>query len=158
MSFEPLIHISVISTVLIVALGAGLATFVIGGLSYMDLRHKKREMTEQLFFTRISVPFIVCCAVIFACLQTNVIAKNETIVRTNVSQKYDVQEIQFTSSTGKSHYRDYYPEQSQSQPVMIKSRGVTRPANLIQNPETSEPTLLDVDNGKPLDDLLRVHP
>jgi hypothetical protein len=158
MSFEPLIHVSELHAVLIISLWAGLVTLIIGGLTYIDLRRKNHEMTEELLFSRISLPFIICWSVIGLGIQSDQIAKNEAIVFKNVSQKYEVEEIKFAPATSTRQYRDYYPEQSEPQPVMIKANGVTRPAILEQDRETSEPTLLDVDNGKSLDGLLRIKP
>jgi ABC-type microcin C transport system duplicated ATPase subunit YejF len=87
-------------------------------------------------------------------MQNHQIDKNQQIVFSNVTKKYEVEMITFPLAPAKGP-RESYPEQSGPQKIMIQVAGKTRPAILIQDEQTSEPTLTDFDNGKPMDDILR---
>lgn len=75
---------------------------------------------------------------------------NTQTVFTNISRKYEIQSMEF-----KNPSKYLYPEQSKAQPVLVRTKGGVRSAILTQDEATSEPTLTDADNGKPMDDILK---
>jgi hypothetical protein len=150
MTFEPLIHVSLFIAILqsamwaaIIALGIGMMTFLI----MLPAKNKGDRYVGALTAFIMSFVFSLLC--VGAATQGNLREKNEEILFSNLSQKYEVEEISFLPRISG------FPEQSESQQIMVKANGKTRPAILTQNRDTSEPTLTDVDNGQPMDDILK---
>lgn len=75
---------------------------------------------------------------------------NTQTVFANISKKYEIQSMEF-----KTPSKYLYPEQSEAQPVLVQTKDGVRSAFLTQDEKTSEPTLTDADNGKPMDDILK---
>lgn len=156
MTFEPLTNTNdwpfmwkLIGEVLLGALASATIAFF-ATLGY--LRLKKREDSDkpgEAGFFAFLVGGTIVCLFLFH-IQTE---ENKSIVQENLKQKYAIEEVIFAPE--KRGLPDYLPEQAGPQPVTIKAHGESRLATLIQDQKTSEPTLLNVDTGKPLDDILR---
>lgn len=89
-------------------------------------------------------PFIA----IFSIMSMTTSYNNSDHLQYNVKQKYNIQGMHSVD-------RGFTETQTDPQRVEIMSQGKTRFVWLIQNSETSEPTLLDYDSKKPIEDLLR---
>ena len=164
MTFEPLIHISPWMAFLqILLIGLAGASFI-GFFSFLwftiivktDKTMDSEQRKDLRNYLWIMVGFGCLFAVLIGGLAVNQVrmAGNENTVKVNLNQKYVVEEVAF-GPRGRGVTNVAYPEQSEPQPVTIKSEGKSRLAILTQDRETSEPTLTDVDTGLPLDDLLR---
>ena len=149
MTFEPLIHVSLFSAILQSAMWAAIFGLGIGALAFLIMLPANKGDRRAGAFTAMSMSFVFSLLLVGAATQSNLREKNEAILFSNLSQKYGVEEISFLPRISG------FPEQSESQQIMVKSGGKTRPVILIQDEKTSEPTLLNVDTGKPLDELLR---
>lgn len=73
---------------------------------------------------------------------------NTPIVQSNIEKKYDVQEVTFDFRTSKAGGYNWTPTQSGPQRVVVRVNGSSRAATLTQNPQTAEPTLVDIDTNK----------
>lgn len=90
------------------------------------------------------VPFII----IFSTTSFKASWDNGDHLQYNVRHKYDIQ--------GMTHVdRGFSEARTDQQRMEITSKGKTRFVWLVQNDKTSEPTLLDYDSRKPIEDLLR---
>lgn len=95
--------------------------------------------------------FIIPFIAVMSIMSMTASSTNHHHLEDNVKQKYNVQGMELARN-GRSGGD---PTKTDPQEVKILSDGKTRVFWLIQNSETSEPTLLDYDNGKPVEDLLR---
>lgn len=140
-----------------VAVFFGLISYLV---FYLPVRNKKslppekRKDLRNFFLIMVGFGFFFGAVLGGPAIQTQNITQNEKIVRANVSQKYKVEEITF-GPRGRGVHDVAYPEQSETQKITIKALGKTRLAVLTQDEKTSEPTLTDVDNGQPMDDILK---
>lgn len=156
MIFEPLIYTDewpfMWKLVGIVALGAFASAAIVFFVTLGYLRLKKSEDLDKPgeagFAAFMLGGVIVCSWMIWTHSE-----QNKMTVKENLSQKYAIEEVTF-APTGRG-MPDYLPEQTKPQPVTIKANGESRLATLVQDRASSEPTLLNVDTGKPLDELLR---
>lgn len=156
MTFEPLIHISFLDAILRCIMWSTLISVFFGIVAWlvMTVGKQSREDRTTAFFASMIVALFIALIFVGNWMQNTQIDTNEKIVFSNVSKKYQVEKITFPAPPARGT-RSSYPEQSGPQPVTIVVAGKTRPAILTQNEQTSEPTLRDFDNGKPLDDLLK---
>ena len=69
---------------------------------------------------------------------------NVAIVQSNIQKKYDVQSVTFDTDTERGGGESWKPSQSGPQQVVVKINDTSRIATLTQNPDTFEPTLVDV--------------
>lgn len=74
--------------------------------------------------------------------------RNASILQSNIEKKYDVQAVTFNFSTTKAGGYNWIPTQSGPQRVVVKVNGVSHVATLTQNPQTAEPTLIDIETKK----------
>jgi hypothetical protein len=164
MTFESLIHISPwMAALQIFLIGLGGASLV-GVFSFLffqifvrgDKKMDTDSRTDLRNYFWIMAGFAFIFGVLIGGIAVNQvrIAYNESAVRANLSQKYVVEEVVF-GPRGRGVPNIAYPEQSEPQKITIKSDGKSRLAILTQDRETSEPTLTDVDNGQPMDDILK---
>lgn len=148
MTFEPLIHHTLLDTLLVLVGLPVLVSVVVTGVTYFFAR-KSPDMKSTVISVAI-MSFLVtlfCVGIITGVHDRNA---NKDAVAANISKKYDVEAMEFSTPD-----RGLVPEQSEAQEIKVKSHGKTQTVLLTQDAQTSEPTLLDFDNGKPLTDLLR---
>ena len=156
MTFEPLIHVSFWQAAVLCIMRALLLGSILGGLVALGfLIAKNKEELLPAAITTFGMTFLFSLIFLGSNIQSEHIEKNEKIVFSNVSKKYNVEQIEFGKRLSRAYEENDYPEQSDPQSVQIKVEGKTRLAVLVQNRETSEPTLLDVDSGQPMEDILR---
>lgn len=148
MVFEPLIHRTLLDVLLILLVLPLSVTLVITGITYLFAR-KTSNMKSRIISVAMTsfLVTVFCTGMISGMYEKNT---NKDRVAANISKKYDVDEMTFSTPD-----RSLTPEQSEAQEIKIKSHGQTQTVWLTQDFETSEPTLLDFDNGKPLEDILR---
>lgn len=155
MTFEPLIHISFPNAILQCIMWSVLISMFFGAVAWLVMTiGKQREERMTAIITSMVMTFFFALILVGSWMQHTQIVKNEAIVFSNVSKKYQVESVTFAPSPARGA-RDSYPEQSKPQQVMIQVAGKTRPAILTHDERTSEPTLRDFDNGKPMDDILK---
>lgn len=174
MTFEPLIHITPVMAILEALMWTALFTLAVLLLSYLLFylpwklfydrlgKYGDRDGTEKMDRKKI-VWFVTLVWAILGFLfigtgmDSHRYYANIDTASQNITKKYDVEQVTFPPRpTGRSYSGPInYPEQSGPQPITVKSNGKTRMAILTQNESTSEPTLLDVDSGKPMDDIIR---
>lgn len=127
----------------IIGLGIGAMTFLI----MLPAKNKGDRYAGAL--TALIMSFVFSLIFVGSATGANLRDENEAILLSNLSQKYEVEEIFFLPRISG------FPEQPEPQQIMVKSGGKSRPATLTQDRATSEPTLTDVDNGQPMDDILK---
>lgn len=155
MNFEPFYHTSIISTIfngLIWASFIGIPCALIA--VFMNYGYQEKAIKSN---TLLTLAITGGLGLLLGVLGANAgdTAKNETILISNVSQKYKVQNITFEKRNPRSTANDY-PEQAEPQNVIIKTTdGKSRPAIITQNTETLDPTITDIDTGKEMTDLLK---
>lgn len=155
MTFEPLIHISFPNAILQCVMWSVLISMFFGAVAWLVMTiGKQREERMTAIVTSMVMTFFFALILVGSWMQNTQIVKNEAIVFSNVSKKYQVESVTFPPKPARGPSENY-PEQSEPQPVMIMVAGKTRPALLTQDERTSEPTLRDFDNGKPMDDILK---
>lgn len=155
MTFEPLIHISFPNAALLCIMWSALISIFFGVVAWLVMTiGKQRENRMTAIVTSMIMTFFFALILVGSWMQNTQIMNNEAIVSSNVSKKYQVESVTFPPKPARGPSENY-PEQSKPQPVMIMVAGKTRPALLTQDEETSEPTLRDFDNGKPMDDILK---
>jgi hypothetical protein len=96
--------------------------------------------------------FVVVAYISCAVLTIDNANNNRQIALHNVSQKYIVESLTYEKG-----YRGAEPYADTASPlnVTVKSNGKSQLAVITQNMQTFEPSLTDIDTGKPLDELLR---
>lgn len=155
MTFEALIHVSFASAIGLCIFWSLLISVFFGAVAWLVMTiSNQREDRMAAIVSSMIMTFILALMFVGTWMQNTQIDKNQQIVFSNVSKKYQVEMITFPPPPSRGS-RSSYPEQSDPQNIMIKVAGKSRPAILTQNEQTSEPTLIDVDNGKPMDDILR---
>lgn len=158
MTFEPLIRIDLPNAILQCIMWSVLISIFFGAVAWLVMTiGKQREERMTAIVASMVITLFVSLIFVGSGMQHTQIVKNEAIVSSNVSNKYQIESLTFPPKPARGPSENY-PEQSKPQPVMIMVAGKTRPAMLAQDEQTSEPTLLDFDNGKPLDDLLKTKP
>lgn len=75
---------------------------------------------------------------------------NAKILQSNIEKKYDIQSITFDFTTTKGGGHGWTPTRSKPQQVVVEVDNVSRVATLTQDPETAEPTLVDVETNQEL--------
>lgn len=164
MTFEPLIHISPFMAFLqilmwgvIAGLFACMMSYLLFYLPWKNRKNFNKKDMKQFVWIVTGMWCVLGVLLIGSAINADRLHRNEEIVSKNVSQKYQVEEVIF-APRGRDVPNVAYPEQSESQSVTVKTNGKSRLATLTQDRETSEPTLTDVDNGQPMDDILRSLP
>lgn len=135
-----------------VALGAFASAIIVFFVTLGYLRLKKSENMDkpgEAGFAAFMLGGVIVALFLFQAQ----FADNQKVVTENLKQKYAIEEVTFAPQ-GRGGPK-YLPEQTEAQPITIKVHGESRLANLVQDRATAEPTLLNVDTGKPLDDILR---
>lgn len=82
-------------------------------------------------------------------------SENMEIFKSNVAQKYDVQEVKFSAHENPKVKELKKPTTDDPQTVMLIVKGEERPATLTHNDETNEPTFSDVKTNEPLTGILK---
>lgn len=109
---------------------------------------EKESENNSGFLAVIIVALFVPFLIIFSIISMKASWDNGQHLQDNVRQKYDIQ--------GMTHVdRGFSETRTDQQRVEIMSKGKTRFVWLVQNDKTSEPTFLDYDSNKPIEDLLR---
>lgn len=148
MSFEHYYSTSILSHILNAFLWAGIiASICVMAVGVVTLLDRKFER-------RILLGVIIAGAALgglggAVCAGFGDHAVNNSIIQANIEKKYDVQSVtfeDFITATDGGH--GWSPIQSDSKQVTVKVDNVTHLARLTQDPETAEPTLIDVDTNK----------
>lgn len=126
-----------------------IVALVITGMAYLLLRKSNHPEAKAGIITAGVVTLVVTFLGVGMTTSSYEKTVNMDRVASNVTEKYDVD--RFTFSTPDRYLR---PAQTEPQEVKVRHDGKTVTVWLKQDLETSEPTLLDFDSGKPLDNLL----
>lgn len=148
MTFEPLIHQSFFDMLGMVITWAVAVSLSITGVTYIFVRRSSGMIIWMVAVAIMSV-LVTSLAPVFLISSQNRQINTQTVFA-NISKKYEIQSMEF-----KTPSKYLYPEQSEAQPVLVQTKDGVRSAFLTQDEKTSEPTLTDADNGKPMDDILK---
>lgn len=130
----------------------GLGFFIVfWAIAYFTFR-RDSEFVTNVAATSVGA-FIIPFIAVFYITSMVTSYHNSQHLQDNIMHKYNIEGMAFNGSTNRGSTGD--PTKTEAQEVKITSDGKTRLLWLIQNPETSEPTLLNYDTGKPVEDLLR---
>lgn len=111
---------------------------------------EKESENNSGFLAVVIVALFVPFLIIFSIISMKASWDNGQHLQDNVRQKYDIQ--------GMVHVdRGFSETRTDQQRMEITSKGKTCFVWLVQNDKTSEPTLLDYDSKKPIEDLLKTH-
>lgn len=152
MTFQPFRHLSVFDYFLNAILWAtGFTVAVTAVTIILCLLTRDKETGKALRIMSV-FSFLVTAYISCATLTIDNANNNREIALHNVSQKYNVESLTYEKG-----YRGVQPNADTENPlnVTIKSNGKSQLAVITQNMQTFEPSLTDIDTGKPLDDLLR---
>lgn len=122
---------------------------VVFAISYFRFR-RDADFVTNVAATSVGA-FVIPFIAIFYIVSMAASFHNGQHLQDNVMHKYNVQGMEL-AHIGRSGGD---PAKTDPQEVKILSDGKTRIFWLIQNSATSEPTLLDYDSRKPVEDLLR---
>jgi hypothetical protein len=149
MTFEPLIQKQWFESLGSDSLWAVIVALAMTGLAYLLLRKSTHPEAKAGIITAGVASLVVTFLGVGMITGTHEKTVNMDRVASNVTKKYDVDQFSFSTPD-----RNLFPAQTEPQEVKIRHDGKTITAWLKQDFQTSEPTLLDFDSGKPLDNLL----
>lgn len=149
-TFEPLIQTPWFESVASDIFWAVMVALVMTGLAYLLLRKSTNPEAKVGIITTGIVTLVVTFLGVGMITGTHEKTVNINRVTSNVMKKYDVDRFTFSTPD-----RNLFPAQTKPQEVKVRHDGKTMTVWLKQDFNTSEPTLLNFDDGKPLDNLLR---
>lgn len=148
MSFEHYYSTSVLSHIINAFLWAGIIVLIcvtaIGAFTLLDRRFERRVLLGVIIA---GAALGGLGGAVFAGIGDH--AVNNSITQANIEKKYDVQSVtfeDFITVTDGGH--GWSPIQSSSKQVTVKVDNASHLARLTQDPDTAEPTLIDVDTNK----------
>lgn len=150
MMFEPLIQKQWFESLGSDLLWAAIVALVITGLAYLLLRKSTHPEAKAGIITAGVASLIITFLGVGMVTSTHDKTVNIDRVSNNAMKKYDISSFTFSTPD-----RSLRPAQPEPQEVKVKYQGKTTTVWLKQDVSTSEPTLLDFDSGKPLDEWLR---
>ena len=150
MTFEPLIQKQWFESLGSDLLWAVIVALIMTGLAYLLLRKSTHPEAKAGIITAGVASLVVTFLGVGMITGTHDKTVNIDRASANVMKKYDISSFSFSTPD-----RNLRPAQPEPQEVKVKHQGKTSTVWLKQDVSTSEPTLLDFDSGKPLDDWLK---
>lgn len=148
MTFELLTNKTFFESLLSLLAWAVSISAVVTGVTYLFTRKSPNMRTTVISVAVMS--FIVTMFVSGMVTSLDTERTNKAKLSNNVILKYDVEEMKFVLP---DRYVD--PAKTEAQEIKVLSKGKTHVVVLVQDSETYEPTLLDLNTGEPTEDLLR---
>ena len=148
MTFELLANQSFFESLLSLLSWAVPVSAIVTGVTYLYSRKSPDIRTTVISVAVAS--FIVTMFVSGMVTALDAERTNEAKLSNNIILKYDVEAMEFVLPD-----RYVNPAKTEAQEIKVLSEGKIHVVVLVQDAKTYEPTLLDLNTGEPIEDLLR---